>query len=83
MRKRYAALKRTLEEEFGQLDSIESKVAELENIRRREEVTLKALQKENDELKKEQFKQSQVLFALRQKERDLISEIAGEAGQTF
>lgn len=42
---------------------------------------LKAAIKENDDLKKEQFKRSQRLFELRTKERELISEISGGQGQ--
>lgn len=46
-----------------------------------EEMRLKAAIKENDDLKKEQFKRSQRLFELRTKERELISEISGGQGQ--
>jgi hypothetical protein len=41
-------------------------VSELEAMRKREEVNLKALQKEHSQLKKEQFRASQALHALRQ-----------------
>lgn len=44
-------------------------------MRRGEEARLKAILKEHELLKKEQYKRSQVLFDLRQKERELISEI--------
>jgi hypothetical protein len=48
-------------------------------MRKAEVANLKALQKENEDLKKEQFRQSQVLFQLRQKEKELLSEIAGKS----
>lgn len=41
-------------------------VSELEAVRKREEGNLKALQKEHQQLKKEQFRASQALHALRQ-----------------
>ena len=47
-------------------------------MRKAEAANLKVLQKENEDLKKEQFRQSQVLFQLRQKEKELLSEIAGK-----
>ena len=37
--------------------------------------------KENEDLKKEQFRRSQQLFALRSAERELISDISGGQGQ--
>lgn len=80
-RKRYAALRRRLEGEFAQLDTMDAKILELERIRQREEERLKALIKEGDNLKKEQVKRSQQLFDLRQKERELISEISGGQSQ--
>ncbi|PNH02795.1 Coiled-coil domain-containing protein 39 [Tetrabaena socialis] len=80
-RKRYAVLKRKLETEFGNLDSMEAKAAALEAMRKGEEVRLKAVIKEHELLKKEQYKRSQVLFELRSKERELISEISGGQGQ--
>ena len=46
-----------------------------------EEVRLKETIKENDALKKQQFKRSQKLFELRTKERELISNISGGQGQ--
>eukprot|EP00878_Enallax_costatus_P027581 GHUV01029712.1.p1 GENE.GHUV01029712.1~~GHUV01029712.1.p1 ORF type:complete len:477 (+),score=186.93 GHUV01029712.1:553-1983(+) len=82
VRKRHAALKQQLEGEFGQLDTLENKVSQLEAIRKREEANLKALQLEHEQLKKEQFKAGQALHALRQKEKELISEIAGGQGQS-
>lgn len=80
-RKQYAALRQRLDTEFGLLDSVEAKIAELESIRRSEEVRLKGLQKEHEEMRKEHLKQTQALFQLRRKEQDLISEIAGGQGQ--
>jgi chromosome segregation ATPase len=80
-RKRYALLKRKLEGEFQQLDSMDAKVAELELMRTEEEVALRAANKLNEQLKKEQFRRSQALFELRTKERELISEISGGQGQ--
>eukprot|EP00195_Chlamydomonas_chlamydogama_P009299 CAMPEP_0202915398 /NCGR_PEP_ID=MMETSP1392-20130828/65575_1 /ASSEMBLY_ACC=CAM_ASM_000868 /TAXON_ID=225041 /ORGANISM="Chlamydomonas chlamydogama, Strain SAG 11-48b" /LENGTH=937 /DNA_ID=CAMNT_0049607407 /DNA_START=168 /DNA_END=2981 /DNA_ORIENTATION=- len=80
-RKRYAVLKRKLETEFQALDSLESKVEELDAMRKGEEARLKAVIKEGEDLKKEQFRRSQKLFELRQKERELISEISGGQGQ--
>ncbi|GFR48534.1 hypothetical protein Agub_g10430 [Astrephomene gubernaculifera] len=80
-RKRFAVLKRKLETEFSNLDSMEAKAAELESMRRGEEARLKAVVKEHELLKKEQYKRSQVLFELRTKERELISEISGGQGQ--
>ncbi|GAX79427.1 hypothetical protein CEUSTIGMA_g6868.t1 [Chlamydomonas eustigma] len=80
-RKRYAVLKRKLESEFGELDSMEEKVAELEAMRKAEELRLKMTLKDNEGLKKEQFKRSQRLFELRTRERELISDISGGQGQ--
>lgn len=57
-------------------------MSQLEAIRKREEASLKALQLEHDQLKKEQFKAGQNLHTLRQKEKELISEIAGAQGQS-
>jgi hypothetical protein len=45
---------------------ISAQVVELEAMRKREEGNLKALQKEHQQLKKEQFKAAQALHALRQ-----------------
>ncbi len=58
-RKRYAVLKRRLETEFQQLDTMELKVQELDNMRKAEEMRLKAALKLNEDLKKDQFKRSQ------------------------
>ncbi|MEW5311178.1 MAG: hypothetical protein WDW38_002914 [Sanguina aurantia] len=80
-RRRYAVLKRKLETEFGQLDSLDAKVAELERLRRAEETRLKGLLKQQEVLKAEQFKRSQRLFELRSAERELISDISGGQGQ--
>ncbi|KAJ9515479.1 hypothetical protein QJQ45_016481 [Haematococcus lacustris] len=80
-RKKYALLRRQLEGEFAALDSLEGKVAELEVLRKADEGRLKAVIKEAEDLKKEQFKRSQRLFDLRGKERTLISEISGGQGQ--
>ncbi|GIL44733.1 hypothetical protein Vafri_2248 [Volvox africanus] len=80
-RKRFAVLKRKLENEFSNLDSMEAKAAELEALRKSEEARLKGVLKEHELLKKEQYKRSQVLFELRTKERELISEISGGQGQ--
>eukprot|EP00798_Chlamydomonas_sp_ICE-L_P017612 gene17612-23945_t len=80
-RKKHAVMKRKLETEFQSLDSLEEKVAQLESIRVAEEAALKQAQQETDQHKKEQFKRSQKLFALRETERDLISEISGGQGQ--
>jgi hypothetical protein len=41
------------------------------------QAALKLLQREGEELRKEQFRQGQSLFALRQRERELINEITG------
>jgi hypothetical protein len=41
------------------------------------QAALKGLQREGEELRKEQFKQGQALFTLRQRERELINEITG------
>ncbi len=49
--------------------------AELEAMRKGEESRLRAITKEHELLKKEQYKRAQVLFDLRTKERELISEI--------
>ena len=46
-----------------------------------EEIRLKAVIKENENLKKEQFKRSQKLFEHRSHERELISSISGGQGQ--
>ncbi|KAG2493473.1 hypothetical protein HYH03_008290 [Edaphochlamys debaryana] len=80
-RKRFVVLKRKLETEFNNLDSMEAKAAELESMRKGEEGRLRAVIKEHELLKKEQYRRSQVLFDLRQKERELISEISGGQGQ--
>lgn len=52
--------------------------AELEALRKGEEARLRAITKEHELLKKEQYKRAQVLFDLRTKERELISEIRWE-----
>ena len=44
-----------------------------------EELNLKGARKISEDAKKEQFKRAQRLFELRQKERELISEISGGA----
>jgi ABC-type Fe3+/spermidine/putrescine transport system ATPase subunit len=46
-----------------------------------EELRLKMTLKDNEGLKKEQFKRSQRLFELRTRERELISDISGGQGQ--
>lgn len=56
--------------------------SELEALRKREEANLKVLQKEHEQLKKEQFKAGQGLHALRNREKELISEIAGGQSQS-
>ncbi|GBF94678.1 flagella associated protein [Raphidocelis subcapitata] len=81
VQRRQAALQRRLEEGYGQLSSLEARVAELEGVRRAEDARLKGLQKEVEGLKKDQFRAGQALFALRQRERELISEISGGQGQ--
>lgn len=80
-RKRYAILKRRLEIEFQQLDTMELKVQELDNMRKAEEQRLKAAIKMKEDLKKDQFKRSQKLFELRTKERELIGNISGGQAQ--
>ncbi|KAF5827559.1 coiled-coil domain-containing protein 39 [Dunaliella salina] len=55
------------------------KLDELSN--QADEAHLKAVIKEAEDLKKDQFKRSQRLFELRTKERDMISEISGGQGQ--
>jgi hypothetical protein len=50
-------------------------------MRCNEEARLKAVGKEHEALKKEQYRRSQRLFELRSKERELISEISGGQGQ--
>ena len=57
-------------------------MSQLEAIRKREEGNLKALQLDHEQSKKEQFKASQNLHTQRQKEKELISEIAGGQGQS-
>ncbi|KAI8473820.1 MAG: hypothetical protein J3K34DRAFT_166010 [Monoraphidium minutum] len=81
VRRRQEALRRQLEEGYGHLGGLEARVAELEGVRRAEEARLKALQREVEALKKDQFRAGQALFALRQRERELISEISGGQGQ--
>ena len=76
-RKQYATLRRKLESEANELDTLESKVEELDSLRQQEENHLKAVLKEAEALKKLYFKKSQQLYELRQRERSLISEIAG------
>lgn len=46
MRRRQESLRAKLEGEYGQLGSLEARVAELEGVRRTEEGRLKGLQKE-------------------------------------
>jgi hypothetical protein len=46
VQRRQAALQRKLEGEYGQLSSLEARVAELEGVRRAEETRLKGLLKE-------------------------------------
>ncbi len=58
-RQRYLAARRRLDDQFTALDSLEAKVAELEAIRRAEEARLRAVIKESEDLKKEQFRRGQ------------------------
>jgi len=80
-RSKYMLLRRKMESEFATLDTLGSKVEELEVLRKADEAHLKSVIKEAEDLKKEQFKRSQRLFELRTKERDMISEISGGQGQ--
>jgi hypothetical protein len=52
-------------------------VEELDSLRAQEDAHLRAVLKEAEALKKVYFKKSQQLYELRQKERSLISDIAG------
>mmetsp|Transcript_5315 Transcript_5315/g.17662 ORF Transcript_5315/g.17662 Transcript_5315/m.17662 type:complete len:868 (+) Transcript_5315:644-3247(+) len=81
VRKKFAGVKRKLEGEFTQLDTLEKRQDELTRLQHQEEDRLKAAQKEVIALKDRMFKSSQQLFALRTAERDLIAEIAGGQSQ--
>lgn len=72
---------RKLEGEYAQLDSLEAKEAELENLRRAEEQHNLEVEKEIKELEKVQYRQAQALSKERMREKDLISEISGGQGQ--
>ena len=76
-RKKYAAVQRKLESEMGQLDALELRDSELKALHAAEERHLREAQKVTADLKAQQYRQGQALFAERKKERDLISEIAG------
>eukprot|EP00854_Cymbomonas_tetramitiformis_P008918 gene8918-10568_t len=80
-RKRYTQVEIKLREELGNLDTMEKKTNELHKLHSQEEDRLKAHQKEVSDLKEMMFKNSQELFTLRTKERDLIAEIAGGQSQ--
>ena len=81
MRKDLVVTNRKLEGEFAQLETIESKVNELESMFSAEEKRLAAQIKAVADMKKVMFKESQRLFELRNQERDLIAEIAGGQAQ--
>lgn len=76
-RQRYSALQAQLEGEASTLGSLEAKVSQLEGLRREGEARLKALGRDTEELRKEQFRAGQTLFELRSKEKELTSAIAG------
>ncbi|CAD7704050.1 unnamed protein product, partial [Ostreobium quekettii] len=76
-RKKYAAVRRKLESEMGQLDALELRDSELKALHAAEERHLREAQKVTADLKAQQYRQGQALFVERKKERDLISEIAG------
>jgi hypothetical protein len=46
VRRRQVALKRQLDEEYGQLGTLEARVAEMDGVRRQEQARLKGLQSE-------------------------------------
>uniref|UniRef100_A0A061QV58 Flagella associated protein n=1 Tax=Tetraselmis sp. GSL018 TaxID=582737 RepID=A0A061QV58_9CHLO len=81
MRKNSVVANRKLDSEFSQLETMEQKVNELLEMQLAEEKRLKEQLKAVDEMKKAMFKKSQELFELRNKERDLIAEIAGGQAQ--
>eukprot|EP00741_Cyanophora_paradoxa_P020955 tig00021319_g20230.t1 len=69
--------KQRLEGEISAASSLEQRSKEVDEMHRAEELRLKAVEKELNELKENMFKQSQELFKLRQEEANLIAEISG------
>ena len=63
------------------LGNIQSKMEDLEELHREEENALGRITKEVNELKERTYKASQDLFKGRERERDLIAEIAGTQSQ--
>lgn len=76
-RKQFAATRRKLEGEMNQLDGLELRDNELMAMHAAEERHLEEARKEIADLKSQQYKEGQILFNDRHKERELISEIAG------
>ena len=76
-RRKHATVRRKLESEVAQLDTLELRDGELQALHASEERHLRDAQVVVADLKSQQYKQGQALFVERRKERDLISEIAG------
>eukprot|EP00899_Mesostigma_viride_P026492 jgi/Mesvir1/7027/Mv09154-RA.2 len=81
VRRKYQSLVGRLEGEYKNLGTLEDKSRELKEIQDREEAALAAATKEVAEFKDQIFKNGQELFDLRNKEKDLIAEIAGGQSQ--
>jgi len=76
-RRRLMEVKKRLEGEFIVTADLEKAQQQVDNMLKQEKVTLKAREKELDEVKKVMFKKSQELFDLRKEEANKITEISG------
>jgi chromosome segregation ATPase len=80
--RKLSGVKRKVEEEFGHLDTLEKRMAELAELASAEEARLKAVKKEVEELKDKQLKASKDLHGLRMEEKELVGEIGGAQVQS-
>jgi chromosome segregation ATPase len=80
--RKLSGVKRKVDEEFGHLDTLEKRMAELAQLASAEEARLKAVKKEVEELKDKQLKASKELHGLRVQEKELVGEIGGAQVQS-
>ncbi len=73
----FEVTKHRLESEFQRTDDLEAQGKQLDELRKMQETKLRTRDKEISDLREHQFKLSQDLFKLRQRESTLVAEIAG------
>ena len=75
--RKLSGVKRKVDEEFGHLDTLEKRMAELGALTAAEEARLKAVTREVEDLKEKQLRASKELHWLRTEETELGGEIGG------